>query len=123
MPRLKRPRAAAIVQRPEGIVLVLMRHMGALLPGGGVKPGETDQAAAVRELWEETGLVADSVVFLFHHESLAQTTAVFWVQATGRPQPCNEIDQIAYYQPNASVRLAPETRAILQRFAQLKARG
>lgn len=27
-------------------------------PGGGLEPGETHEAAAVRELWEETGIVA-----------------------------------------------------------------
>ena len=29
-------------------------------PGGGVDPGESDHEAAVRELWEETGLVVDA---------------------------------------------------------------
>jgi 8-oxo-dGTP pyrophosphatase MutT (NUDIX family) len=29
-------------------------------PGGGVDPGESDEQAAVRELWEETGLVVDA---------------------------------------------------------------
>ena len=29
-------------------------------PGGGVDPGESDHQAAVRELWEETGLVIDA---------------------------------------------------------------
>lgn len=29
-------------------------------PGGGVDPGESDLEAAVRELWEETGLVVDA---------------------------------------------------------------
>ena len=28
-----------------------------MTPGGGVDPGEPDRAAAVREVWEETGLV------------------------------------------------------------------
>ncbi len=30
------------------------------LPGGGIEPGESDQAAAIREIKEETGLVLDS---------------------------------------------------------------
>jgi 8-oxo-dGTP pyrophosphatase MutT (NUDIX family) len=117
----KRRRASAIVERPEGILLVLMRHMGAMLPGGGVKSGEADHDAALRELNEETGLIADHAVFLFQYESAAQTNAIFWVQAQGQPRPCNEIDQIAYYRADAQLRLSPETQTILRRFKQLKA--
>jgi 8-oxo-dGTP pyrophosphatase MutT (NUDIX family) len=29
-----------------------------ITPGGGVEPGETFEAGAIRELWEETGIVA-----------------------------------------------------------------
>jgi 8-oxo-dGTP diphosphatase len=120
-PITKRRRASAIVERPEGIVLVLMRHMGAMLPGGGIKSGESDHDAALRELNEETGLIAEHAVFLFQYESVAQTNAIFWVQAHGRPRPCNEIDQIAYYHTNTQLRLSPETQTILRRFGQLKA--
>lgn len=31
------------------------------MPQGGIDPGETPQAAALRELWEETGITADKV--------------------------------------------------------------
>lgn len=118
----RRRRASAIVERPEGILLVLMRHMGAMLPGGGIKPFESDGDAAARELLEETGLVAERVVFLFERQSLGQSNAVFWVRAQGVPKPCNEIDQIAYYPPREPLRLAPETQSILHQFAELRAR-
>ena len=38
--------------------------------GGGVEPGETDRAAAVREVWEETGrtITVDDLVGPVHHD-------------------------------------------------------
>ena len=37
-----------------------IRDSWGVTPGGGVDPGESDLEAAVRELWEETGLVVDA---------------------------------------------------------------
>ena len=55
--------ASAAIFR-EGAVLLIERAKGALkgrwsLPGGHIEPGETAQAAAVREVREETGVEAD----------------------------------------------------------------
>lgn len=119
-PRSKRRRATAIVEYPAGIVLACMRSMAGHLPGGGVKPGETDQAAAIRELAEETGLTAVHADFLFFYESFAHIHAVFFIQAVGEPAACNEIDEIVYYHSKTQVRLSPETQAIMQRFYGLK---
>jgi 8-oxo-dGTP diphosphatase len=122
MPPLpKRKRATAIVEYPEGILLALMRYMAAALPGGGVKPGETDEQAVVRELCEETTLTATRAVLLFRYSSLAHDHAVFWVTASGTPQASEEVDKIAYYRPGTAIKLSSETRAILARFAEYKA--
>ena len=60
--RTIKPRAAAVVVRGDQ-VLVMKRHKRgrdyAVLPGGGVEEGETAAEAALRELYEETTLVAE----------------------------------------------------------------
>jgi 8-oxo-dGTP pyrophosphatase MutT (NUDIX family) len=119
-PLLKRNRATAIVEYPDGILLTLMRFMAASLPGGGVKPGESDEAAVIRELYEETRLRAVHTVFLFRHTSLANDHAVFWVLAEGQPQPSEEVDQLAYYRPGAAIKLSPETERLLKQFYHFK---
>jgi 8-oxo-dGTP pyrophosphatase MutT (NUDIX family) len=55
-------RAVAVVLRHDR-VLVIKRHRGgrdyAVLPGGGVEPGESSSEAALRELNEETTLTGE----------------------------------------------------------------
>jgi 8-oxo-dGTP pyrophosphatase MutT (NUDIX family) len=59
--------ASAIATAPDGRV-ILVKHTyrtGWYLPGGGVAKGETAEAAVMRELAEETGLVRSSPPALF----------------------------------------------------------
>lgn len=57
------PAVTMICRDEEGRVL-LARHQDYdqwALPGGGIDPGETPADAAVREMWEETGLLVEPV--------------------------------------------------------------
>ena len=60
-----RPCAGVMLVNRDGCVFVGQRLDSTLeawqMPQGGLDPGEDAQAAAVRELWEETGIVADLV--------------------------------------------------------------
>lgn len=118
--RIPRLRAAAYVERPEGILLVGIRGMGLLLPGGGVHPGEDELAAAIRELAEETGLVAARAWPLLRYESAGMTHAVFAIEATGTPAPAHEIDSLAYFRLGGTLAIAPVTRAIFDRITRLR---
>lgn len=67
-----RSAASAAVFR-DGQVLMIERAKGALkglwsLPGGHIEPGETAKAAAVREVLEETGVVADILGLVDLHD-------------------------------------------------------
>lgn len=63
-----RVRVCAAIIRDDSILMVKHQEAGRVywtLPGGGVEPGETPEAAVVREVWEETGLTGSMVRFLW----------------------------------------------------------
>ena len=63
---LQMPSAAAVVFDDAGRIL-LIKHRDTdtwVTPGGAIEPGETPAEAAVREMWEETGLVVRPVRIL-----------------------------------------------------------
>ncbi len=58
----------ALIIRADGMILAISRkndHTDLGLPGGKVEPGESEAQALVRELQEETGLLANSYQRLF----------------------------------------------------------
>jgi molybdopterin-guanine dinucleotide biosynthesis protein A/ADP-ribose pyrophosphatase YjhB (NUDIX family) len=75
LPAVERRRASVVCQSNEGVLAVaarepLSRHLFHFPPGGGIEPGEEPAAAAVREVWEETGfrvaVDAASEVLAYH---------------------------------------------------------
>jgi len=73
------PAAAAIVQDDRGRVLLIRRGDGRgwSLPGGMMEPGERIAEAAVREVWEETGLEVEPVRLVGVYSDPAYTHITF----------------------------------------------
>ena len=67
----RRPTAAAVIENVEGNILVVQstRNLRWGFPKGGIEPGEGVIAGLLRELWEETGVIATMVRRLCHTAS------------------------------------------------------
>ncbi len=135
----KRRRGTAIVEIVhDGEPGILLTNDGThwMLPGGGAdRPHETRFEAAIRELYEETGLRATVAVTLFEHES-SNLHRVCYLHATGTPtiKDAREVRALGLCRPDMSIRtiasapgavvgatLTPGSRAILTHFATYRA--
>jgi 8-oxo-dGTP diphosphatase len=126
----KRRRGTAIVETPEGILVVSGRGKFYILPGGGANKGESRTEAAVRELKEETGLIATDVRFLFRHIGCVHKSysggyfedhhTVCLIHASGIARPQNEIKYVGYYSPNSEIKISRTTKEIIDRFYEFK---
>jgi 8-oxo-dGTP pyrophosphatase MutT (NUDIX family) len=115
----KRTRATVIVRTEQGVLLAGDQSGLVLLPGGGVNHGELPIAAAARELNEETGLVAVSLRYLFHHESPTNLHHVYFCEAEGMPVAADDAEYLLFLdQPvrESPLNLSPATRTILALF-------
>lgn len=87
-----RPTARVLIVE-RGLVLAVDHHgdpSRAGLPGGGLEPGEQPAQAALRELEEETGLVAVELRPVVLVEETRRLTAVFEAVACGRLRGSHE---------------------------------
>lgn len=124
-----RRRGTAIVETSQGILVVAGEGGLYLLPGGAARKGESRTSAAIRELREETGLIATDVKFLFRHMGHLHKSnyggyfrdyhTVVLIRADGIPVPKHEVRYLSYYSSNSRVRVSQTTREIIDRFYTL----
>lgn len=120
-----RKRGTAIVDTPNGILVVSLDGSNFTLPGGGALRDETRREAAIRELMEETRMKAITLTHLFEfmggtHKgprggTFKNAHEVFLVTATGTPKPGREVKRVAYYD-GSGPSLTPSAEKIIEKY-------
>ena len=125
------PRVSAAVLRGDGREILMVKHRRVdgseywQLPGGAILPGESPEAAVLRELREETNLEGRVVRFLFTIPYKYGTSTTFLVEVDAAAQPAlgSEPEEVAAehrklvdlaWFPLADVRENPEIKALLR---------
>ena len=112
-----RPRATGVVLQDGKVLLVRDHgHHRYSLPGGGIHRGEPAISAVARELYEETGLVADSIEWIKDHPSKTQNHKVFLISKHhGNVRRKSEIDCFIWWDGKEDVPTFSHVRDILAR--------
>ncbi len=97
----KTRRGTAIVETEQGILLVKNGSGTILLPGGRAENHESRFEAAIRELREETGLLAFCALSLFEYASRSNDHRVVWILASGEPRPFDDAVALDYCRQDA----------------------
>ena len=115
-------RRATLILRRDGRVLLLrdIERPFYALPGGGIDRDELPIAAAARELYEETGLEATSIKYLFNHRGKYNDHHLYEAEADGDiTVQEDEIESFSWWDGQDDTPVAPHVRAILKQLAEL----
>ncbi len=114
MPRRKRQRATAVVIRRGRVLLVRDRKARQFsLPGGGVHANEPTLSAAVRELFEETDLVAHRAKWLCDFDGRDQRHVAYRIEARGRVKIKEELAETKWWDRRENLPMFDHVRRIL----------
>ena len=105
----------------KGILAVSTNGENFMLPGGGAKKGESQKKAAIRELYEETGLKTKSIKYFFSYSPktkklVKNNNKVFIVKAIGKPKPKNEIKYIKFWKSKSKISLTSGAKEAVERY-------
>ena len=118
---LPRHRASLILWRDSRILLVRDRGRSTYaLPGGGIEAEELPIAAAVRELHEETGLVARAIRYLFTFEGKYNNHHLFKVEADGEINVQGEVNGFTWWDTEDETPVYPHVRGIIDRLGAIE---
>ena len=111
---------------PKGILVVAGETKVFHLPGGGAKKYESRKKAAIRELYEETGLKTKRIKYLFSYKGkkwhkyngrlVKNSVKVFLIEPLGKPNPRNEIKRIEFWNPKKKLRIGNSTLNSLNKY-------
>ncbi|AFQ51022.1 NUDIX hydrolase [Burkholderia cepacia] len=92
-------RATVVCYRDEQVLLVARASSRWALPGGTIKSGEAPLEAAHRELWEETGMTGQNLVYSMQFTGFAKVHHVFFAEVgpDQTPQANNEIEKCKWF--------------------------
>jgi 8-oxo-dGTP diphosphatase len=115
-------RATVLCIRDDRILLVARERSRWALPGGRIRRDEAPHEAALRELEEETTLVADELMYLFQFNGFNTQHHVFFagVGLHLTAQPSNEIARCRWFAPGkiSTLSASVPTRGIVELFFQ-----
>jgi 8-oxo-dGTP pyrophosphatase MutT (NUDIX family) len=112
-----RPGGYAVVRNAAGAIAVASIPLGFVLPGGGQEDGETPEATAVREAFEEVGLriavggplgTADQLVYAAAEATYYRKRCVFFNATLLGCEGCGEADHRLLWM------LPPQALAVLR---------